>query len=59
MVNFYCSPNPVARVFFGASCVCGVMGTTSLGGIPITGWLVSFGARAFNRAEKYTLRDEW
>ncbi len=24
-VNFYYSPNPVAKAFFGASCVCGVV----------------------------------
>lgn len=62
-MNFYYSPNPVARVFFGASCVCGVMGAatsgaalvTSFAGIPVTGWLGSFGARGFNRAGKYTL----
>ena len=25
-INFYFSPNPVSKVFFGASCVCGLMG---------------------------------
>ena len=62
-VNFYCSPNPLAKAFFGASCVFGVIGAaasgtalaTSVAGIPIAGWLGSFGARAFNRAGKYTL----
>ena len=62
-INFYCSPNPVAKVFFGASCVCGVMGTTASGaalvtsfaGIPVAGWLGSLGARGFNRLGKYTL----
>jgi hypothetical protein len=62
-INFYCSPNPVAKVFFGASCMCGVMGAassgtalvTSFAGIPITGWLGSLGARGFNRLGKYTL----
>jgi hypothetical protein len=62
-INFYCSPNPVAKVFFGASCMCGVMGAASSGtalvtsfvGIPITGWLGSLGARGFNRLGKYTL----
>lgn len=52
-VNLYCFPNPVARVFFGASCVCGVMGAassgtallTSFAGIPVTGWLGSLGTR--------------
>lgn len=62
-INFYCSPNPVSKVFFGASCVCGVLGAassgtalvTSFAGIPVAGWLSSFGARAFNRLGKYTL----
>ena len=62
-LNFYCSPNPVSKVFFGASCLCGVMGAASSGtalvssfaGIPITGWLGSFGARGFNRLGRYTL----
>jgi hypothetical protein len=62
-INFYCSPNPVAKVFFGASCCCGVIGAassgaalaTSFAGIPVAGWLGSFGARAFNRLGKYTL----
>lgn len=62
-VNFYCSPNPVSKVFFGASCACGVLGTVSSGialftafsGIPVAGWFGSFGARAFNRLGKYTL----
>ena len=62
-LNFYYSPNPVSKVFFGASCLCGVMGATSSGtalatsfaGIPIAGWLGSLGARGFNRLGKYTL----
>jgi len=62
-INFYCSPNPVAKVFFGASCVCGVVGAassatalvTSFAGIPVAGWLGSFGARGFNRLGKYSL----
>lgn len=62
-MNFYFSPNPVAKVFFGASCLCGVIGAasssaalaTSFAGIPVTGWLGSFGARGFNRLGKYTL----
>ena len=62
-INFYCSPNPVAKVFFGASCLCGLMGAassgtalvTSFAGIPVAGWLGSFGARGFNRLGKYTL----
>lgn len=62
-INFYCSPNPVSKVFFGASCVCGVMGAASSGtalvtsfvGVPITGWIGSLGARGFNRLGKYAL----
>ena len=62
-INFYCSPNPLAKVFFGASCACGLVGATSSGaalvtsfaGIPMTGWLGSFGARGFNRLGKYAL----
>ena len=62
-INFCCSPNPVATVFFGASCICGVIGSTvsgtalatSFSGIPVAGWLGSFGARGFNRLGKYTL----
>lgn len=62
-INFYCYPNPVSKVFFGASCVCGLMGAVSLGtalatsfaGIPVAGWLGSLGARGFNRLGKYTL----
>lgn len=62
-INFYCSPNPVSKVFFGASCLCGVMGAassgaalvTSFAGIPVTGCLGSLGARGFNRLGKYTL----
>ena len=62
-INFYCSPNPIARVFFCTSCLCGLMGatssgialTTSFAGIPAAGWLGSFGARGFNRLGKYTL----
>jgi len=62
-INFYCSPNPVSKVCFGASCLFGVAGAASSGtalatsfmGIPITGLVGSFGARAFNRLGKYTL----
>ena len=61
-INFYCSTNSVAKVFF-ASCMCGVMGAASSGtalvtsftGIPVAGWLGSLGARGFNRLGKYTL----
>lgn len=62
-INFYCSPNPLSKVFFGASCVCGIMGAgasgtalvTSFVGIPVAGWLGSLGARGFNRLGKYSL----
>ena len=62
-INFYCSPNPLAKVFFSVSCVCGVVGAassatalvTSFAGIPVAGWLGSFGARGFNRLGKYSL----
>jgi hypothetical protein len=62
-VNFYYSPNPVAKVFFGASCLCGVIGAassgtavvTSFAGIPAASWFGSFGARGLNRLGKYTL----
>lgn len=62
-INFYCSPNPVSKAFFGASCLCGVLRAassstalvTSFAGIPVKGWVGSFGARAFNRLGKYTL----
>lgn len=62
-INFYCSPNPVAKVFFGASCLCGAVGAvssgtaivTSFAGIPAAGWVGSLGARGFNRLGKYAL----
>jgi hypothetical protein len=62
-INFYYSPNPLAKVFFGASCACGLMGAASSGtalatscvGILLTGWVGSFGARGFNRLGKYSL----
>jgi len=62
-INFYYSPNPVAKAFFGVSFVCRVVGATSSGtalvtsfaGIPVAGWLGSFGARGFNRLGKYSL----
>jgi hypothetical protein len=62
-INFYCSPNPVSKVFFGASVVCGIVGAgasgtalvTSFAGIPIAGWFGSLGARGFNRLGKYAL----
>jgi hypothetical protein len=61
--NFYCSPNPLSKVFFGASCVFGVAGAvssgtalaTSFAGIPLGACLGTFGARAFNRIGKYSL----
>ena len=47
--------------FFGAICACGIVGATSSGvalvtsfaGLPVAGWLGSFGARGFNRLGKY------
>ena len=62
-INLYCSPNTLSKVFFGASCACGVMGAassgaalvTSFAGVPMAGWLGAFGARGFNRLGKYTL----
>lgn len=62
-INFYCSPNPVAKAFFGASCLCGAIGAlssgtalvTSFAGIPVAGWFGAFTARGFNRLGKYTL----
>ena len=62
-LNFYYSSNPIAKVFFGTSCVCGVIGAassgtalvTSFAGIPVAGWVGSFGARSFNRVGKYSL----
>lgn len=62
-INFYCSPSPLSKVFFGASCACGVLGApssgaallTSFAGVPVAGWIGSFGARGFNRLGKYRL----
>jgi hypothetical protein len=62
-INFYFSPNPVAKAFFGVSCACGVMGATSSGvalvtsfaGIPVSGFFGLIAARGFNRLGKYTL----
>jgi hypothetical protein len=62
-VNFYCSPNPISKVCFAASCLFGVAGAASSGtalvtsfmGVPLTGLVGSFGARGFNRLGKYTL----
>ena len=62
-LSFYLSPNPIAKVFFGASCLCGVMGAlssgtalvTSFAGIPALGWVGSFGARGCNRVGKHAL----
>jgi hypothetical protein len=62
-MNFYCSPSPVAKVFFGASCACGILGASASGvalvtrfaGIPLAGWIGSFGARSLNGLGKYTL----
>jgi len=62
-INFYCSPNPVSKVFFATSCVCGLIGAGSSGvallspvtGIPVLGWFGTLGARGFNRLGKYSL----
>lgn len=63
-VNLCCSANYVAKIFFATSCLCGAAGATTSGialassatGIPVGAWLGSFGARAFNRAGRYTLQ---
>ena len=39
-INFYCSPNPLSKVFFGASCICGVMGATSSGTALVTSFII-------------------
>ena len=62
-INFYCAPNPLSKVFFGASCTCGLLGATASGGavvtgfldIPVAGWVGSFGARGFNSLGKYAM----
>ena len=62
-MNFCCANNFVSRACFVASCFCGVMGAASSGtaliggyfGIPATGAVGAFGARAFNRLGKYSL----
>ena len=38
-INFYCSPNPVAKVFFGASCVWGLMGAAASGTALVTSFV--------------------
>lgn len=60
-INFYATTSPLARTFFGASVVFGVMGAassatalaTSYSGLPATALLGAFGARGFNRVGKY------
>ncbi|MEL6164944.1 MAG: hypothetical protein AAFR37_14720 [Cyanobacteria bacterium J06628_3] len=62
-LNFYYSPNPLSKVFFGVNCACGVVGAISSGtcivtsymGIPVTGLVGAFESRAFNRLGKYSL----
>ena len=62
-LNFYCSPNPLAKVCFGTSCVLGAAGAVSSGtalatsslGLPVAGVVGSFGARGFNKLGKYAL----
>lgn len=47
--NFCYSPNPVSKIFFSASCPCGVLDTeasgtamvTSFADVPVTRWLRS------------------
>lgn len=59
----YWTPNPVAKAFFGASCVCGIVGATSSGialgsaflGIPAAGALGTLSARGFNRLGKLAM----
>ena len=66
-VNFYCSPNPISKVCFVASCLFGVAGAassdtalaTSFLGISLTGLVGSFGARAFNRLGKLSIPCIW
>jgi hypothetical protein len=62
-INFYCSPNTLSKVFFGASFLCGTVGAVSSGtalltdfaGLPVAGLVGSLGARSFNRLGKYAL----
>jgi hypothetical protein len=62
-INFCCSSNSITKVFFGASCACGIMGATESGaalatsfaGIPLAGWIGSFGAKGLNNLGKYRL----
>jgi hypothetical protein len=63
-INFCACPKPVSKVFFGASAICGTAGAiasgaalvTSFAGIPVAGYLGTFGARSLNRLGKYTLQ---
>ena len=63
-INFCSSSNTVARVFFGTSWLCGVLGAalygtalaTSYLGVPVRRWIGSIGARRFNRLGKYPLK---
>jgi len=63
-INFYYSPNPIARIFFATSFVCGTIGAVSaatglvplVGGIPTLAIVSSFSARSFNRIGKYSLQ---
>ena len=60
-INFYATASPVARAFFGASVMFGVMGAassatamaTSYSGVPAAALVGAFGARGFNRVGKY------
>lgn len=62
-INFYWFPNPLSKVFFSASCLCGVMDTTlsdiflitSFTCIFVAEWIGSLGAQSFNRLSKCML----
>lgn len=35
-INFYCSPNPISKVFFSPSCTCRIVGATPSGTALVT-----------------------
>lgn len=63
-INFYCSPNLLSKVCFGASFVCSFCSAAASGsalvilfvGIFAIRYVGSLGARGFNCIGKYTLR---
>lgn len=63
-INFYCCPNILAKVCFGASCLCGTAGALASGtaaltgflGIPTVGLVGTVGGRTFNNLGKYALK---